>query len=313
MWFATRRAHIQRWLRKDSSEIRDHLDSIYFDFLTLNDAFHSQDEQKTQTIVPQEVVPYFTSSNTPPQVGTTFVDSLTSEMTESVAASREQNINHNNTTLSSTAVRPKQSSSNFVGEMWGQQKDISHKLETMHAVSQPQEKVTLAKHRKISWGVYPPARKVAERSLIVQETARTPVATPNKAPPIKAPANRGNKASRNSKDKSPSLADISKILLRPKGRAVIERKLSDSTETSHTGPVPLNHATSMSRVSRDKSTSFTGFSKSVIRPNEGRGSLEKKANDTTNYVEAIMNYQFYPPVPRNLSDFAEWSYNENWV
>ena len=237
---------------KIPSEIRDHLDSIYFDFLTLNDSFHSQDEQKTQTTVPQEVVPYFTSSNTPPQVGTTFVDSLTSEMTESVAASRKQNIKHNNLILSSTAVRPKQSSSNFVGEVWGKQKDISHKLETMHAVSQPQEKVTLVKHRKISWGVYPPARKVAERSMIVQETARTPVATSNKALPTKAPANRGNKASRNSKDKSPSLADISKILLRPKGGAVIERKFSDSTETSHTAPAPSNHATSISRVSGDQ-------------------------------------------------------------
>ena len=139
MWFATRRAHIQRWLRKDSSEIRDHLDSIYFDFLTLNDAFHSQDEQKTQTTVPQEVVPYLTSSNTPPQVDTTFVDSLTSDMTESVSASRKQNIKHNNLILSSTAVRPKQSSSSFVREVWGKQKDISHKLETMHAVSQPQD------------------------------------------------------------------------------------------------------------------------------------------------------------------------------
>ena len=174
MWFATRRAHIQRWLRKDSSEIRDHLDSIYFDFLTLNDAFHSQDEQKTQTTVHQEVVPYLTSSKYPTAGWhATFVDSLTSDMTESVAASRKQNIKHNNLILSSTAVRPKQSSSSFVREVWGKQKDISHKLETMHAVSQPQEKVTLVKHRKISWGVYPPARKMAEPSMTVQETAST--------------------------------------------------------------------------------------------------------------------------------------------
>ena len=236
-------------------------------------------------------------------------------MTESVAASRKQNIKHNNLILSSIAVSPKQSSSNFVGEVWRQEKDISHKLETIHAVSQPQEKVTLVKHRKISWGVYPPARKVAEPSMTVQEAARTAAAPSNKAPPAKAPANQGNKAFRNSKDKSPSLADISKTLLRPKGGAVIEKKLSDSTETSHTTPAPSNHATSISRVSGDKpkSTKFTGFSKTLMKPDEGRGSLKKKAIDTTDYVAAIMNYRFYPPVPRNLSDFAEWSFNENWV
>ena len=106
MWFATRRAHIQRWLHKDPSEIQDHLDAIYFDFLTLSDAFHSQNDQRTT--VPQEVVPY-----TPTQVGTTFVDPLRSETTESVATSRKQNIKHNNLILSSAAVRPKHSSSNY--------------------------------------------------------------------------------------------------------------------------------------------------------------------------------------------------------
>ena len=91
MWFATRRAHIQRWLHKDPSEIQDHLDSIYFDFLTLSDAaFHSQDEQRAHTTVPQGAAPYFTTPNTLLQGGKSLGDSFTSETTASITASRQQ-------------------------------------------------------------------------------------------------------------------------------------------------------------------------------------------------------------------------------
>ena len=65
---------------------------------------------------------------------------------------------------------------------------------------------------------------------------------------------------------------------------MIERKFNDSTETSHTAPAPSNHATSISRVSGDKPTSFTGFSKTLMKQDEGRGSLKKKAVDTADYV-----------------------------
>ena len=307
MWFAARRVHIQRWLRKDPSEIRDHLDSIFFDFLTLNDAFHSQDEQRAHITVPQGAAPYFTTSTTLLQGGTTLGDPFTSETTARITAWRQQNKKQNYLIRSSAAVRAKHSSSNFAGEVRGQQKNISHRLGTTQNVSQSQGNVTLVKHRKISWGVYPPAHKVVDPSMTVQETARTPARTSSKTPFAKASANRAHKASRNSKDKSTTLADISKILLRPKGGAVIENKSSGNTGTSHTASNRATRAT----VSIDKPSSPTGFSKALMSPNEGRDSLKKKANDTSDYVAAIMNYRVYPPAPRNASDFAQWSLSEN--
>ena len=99
-------------------------------------------------------------------------------------------------------------------------------------MSKPQKKVT-PKNRKISWGVYPPARKVTEPSMTVKETTRKPMATAmsSKTPPAKPSV---NKASRNLKDKS-TFADISKILLRPKGGTVIERKISENTDVPQYG------------------------------------------------------------------------------
>ena len=278
MWFAMRRAYIQRWLGKGPIETQEHLDSLYFDFLTLNDAFNSQ-AQKTQVTVPT----YDTNYNRKQGKTTTRSTSpITAKLMKHPSLDTNEasrtHVDHLTSTVPSSAVASNQN-------ILGRSKDNCTKSDKMRS----KKKSTEAKSRKISWGVYCSGGKASDPVATMSQSNLT---LANRVSTKAALKNQDTKTSIKMPENKASLAEISQILLRP------NTKSDNCSNTSDAA---------MSNTSRGTPRECNAGIKS-----ENQLSKQKH-NDTTDYVDAIMNYQFYPPAPRDLSDIAELSLTQCWV